>query len=130
MLAASFWPLVAPSDGRATYAEHCAGCHGANLEGAPDWQQRLPDGRWPPPPHDATGHTWHHSDAQLFQIVRNGPQSILGPQYQTDMPAFAGTLSDRDIATVLAYIKSTWPPDERAYQELMNRPPAERLQQP
>lgn len=130
LLAAAIWPFVAPADGRALYVAHCAGCHGVSLEGQPDWKERLPNGRWPAPPHDATGHTWHHSDVVLFQIVRNGPQSLLGPQYQTDMPAFAGVLSDAEIAAVLAYIKGTWPPDERAYQELMNRPPAERLQQP
>ena len=130
LLAAAIWPFVAPADGRALYVEHCAGCHGLNLEGQPNWQDRLPDGRWPAPPHDATGHTWHHSDDVLFQIVRDGPQSLLGPQYQTDMPAFAGVLSDAEIGAILAYIKGAWPPDERTYQELMNRPPAERLQQP
>jgi mono/diheme cytochrome c family protein len=128
--AAVIWPFIAPPDGRALYVEHCAGCHGRSLEGQPDWQQRLPDGRWPAPPHDATGHTWHHSDAILFEIVRNGPGSLLGPQYRTDMPAFVGILTDTEIRAVLAYLKSTWPADQRAYQELMNRPPAERLIQP
>lgn len=117
------------AQGSATYAAHCAGCHGANLEGQPEWQRRLPSGRWPAPPHDATGHTWHHADGLLFTIVKDGQKAVLGADYQTDMPAFAGVISDDAIRAVLAYIKSTWPLDQRAYQELMNRPAAERLQQ-
>ena len=118
---------LALSKGKAVYDQQCAGCHGANLEGAPTWQERLPDGRWPPPPHDKTGHPWHHGDDLLFEIVKNGPQSVLGPAYQTDMPAFGAVLSDREIHRVLAYIKSTWPSEERDYQALMSLPPVERL---
>ncbi len=58
--------------GRALYDAHCAACHGANLEGQPDWRSLLPSGRMPAPPHDATGHTWHHSDQVLLTIVRDG----------------------------------------------------------
>src|SRR5205807_2276140 len=42
--------------GKAIYAEHCAACHGANLEGQANWRSRLPNGRLPAPPHDASGH--------------------------------------------------------------------------
>lgn len=122
--------LLRESRGRAIYLDHCAGCHGVYLEGAPNWQERLPDGRWPAPPHDATGHTFHHPDELLFTIVRDGPQAVLGPTYRTDMPAFAGILSDEEIRSVLAYIKSTWPAELREYQDLMTRPPAARLLQP
>src|SRR5947207_15222930 len=58
--------------GKAVYTEQCASCHGANLEGEPNWQKRRPNGRLPAPPHDRTGHTWHHSDRQLFDMVKNG----------------------------------------------------------
>ena len=54
------------AEGRAVYAAQCASCHGANLEGQPDWRVRLPNGRLPAPPHDASGHTWHHPDKALF----------------------------------------------------------------
>ncbi len=37
------------------------------------------------------------------------------------MPGFPGSLSDRQIWAVLAYIKSTWPADIRAVQEQVNR---------
>jgi hypothetical protein len=43
--------------GKVVYAEQCASCHGTNLEGQPNWRHRLPNGRMPAPPHDATGHT-------------------------------------------------------------------------
>jgi len=97
------------------YQERCASCHGAKLEGQPDWRQRRPDGKLPAPPHDASGHTWHHSDRELFQITKHGLQSIV-PGYQSDMPVFAGQLTDEEIWAVLAFIKSRWPERERQYQ--------------
>ncbi|MCB1335497.1 MAG: c-type cytochrome, partial [Roseivivax sp.] len=33
--------------GAAVYAEACASCHGANLEGQPEWRSPGPDGRLP-----------------------------------------------------------------------------------
>ena len=102
--------------GARIYADACASCHGANLEGQPDWQESLPTGRMPAPPHDATGHTWHHGDASLFRLVKDGVEKVVGGGYQSDMPAFAGVLSDDEIRAVLAFIKSTWPDRARAYQ--------------
>jgi len=99
--------------GRTVYETHCAACHGARLEGQPNWETRLPSGRMPAPPHDASGHTWHHPDAVLFGITKHGlvPGKYAPPGYQSDMPAFGGTLSDEEIAAVLAFIKSRWPPE-------------------
>jgi mono/diheme cytochrome c family protein len=102
--------------GQALYGTHCARCHGANLEGEPNWQTRKPSGRLPAPPHDASGHTWHHPDAQLFGMVKNGIVPYAPPGYESDMPAFGSTLSDADISAVLAYIKSTWPAEIRDRQ--------------
>ncbi len=101
--------------GQEVYATQCARCHGANLEGQPDWQTRQPNGRMPAPPHDETGHTWHHPDQDLFLIVKEGIAAIV-PGYETDMPAFGDLLSDQDLLAVLAFIKSTWPDRERQYQ--------------
>ena len=101
--------------GQELYATNCASCHGASLEGQPDWQSRLPGGRLPAPPHDASGHTWHHSDRDLLLITREGLGALL-PDYESDMPAFGGVLSDAEIVAVLAFIKSTWPERERAWQ--------------
>lgn len=105
----------APPGGQTLYLEYCASCHGANLEGQPNWMERLPNGRLPAPPHDETGHTWHHSDEQLLRIVRDGLAAI-APGYETDMPAYGGKLSDQEIRAILDYIKQTWPDREREVQ--------------
>jgi mono/diheme cytochrome c family protein len=112
--------LTAPKDdqlarGRALYAVHCASCHGADLEGQPNWRAPKEDGRLPAPPHDASGHTWHHSDAELFKMTKYGVSAVV-PGYESDMPGFEGVLTDEEIRLVLDYIKSTWPPREREYQ--------------
>lgn len=106
------------SRGKLIYAQQCAACHGAKLEGQPDWRERLPSGRMPAPPHDASGHTWHHPDAVLFAITKNGlVPGVTAPQgYTSDMPAFGAILSDDEIIAVLAYIKSTWPAKMAAAQ--------------
>lgn len=109
--------FIDPSDallvarGKSVYASHCAACHGARLEGQPDWRIRLSNGRLPAPPHDASGHTWHHPDKVLVDITRNGlvPGKTAPEGYLSDMPAYAGLLSDEEITAVLAYIKSHWP---------------------
>lgn len=101
--------------GQEVYAANCASCHGANLEGQPEWRRRNENGRMPALPHDATGHTWHHADRQLFTITKLGVSAIV-PGYESDMPAFEGILSDDEITAVLAYIKSTWPERERGFQ--------------
>lgn len=95
--------------GAKVYAQHCAACHGAKLEGQRDWRARLPNGRMPAPPHDDSGHTWHHTDEVLFGITARGLVPPYAPKgYESDMPAFAGKLSDVEIWAVLAYIKSHW----------------------
>lgn len=95
--------------GQKVYAQHCAVCHGAKLEGQPDWRVRMPNGRMPAPPHDESGHTWHHTDEVLFRITKNGLVPPYAPKnYESDMPAFAGKLSDDEIWAVLAYLKSHW----------------------
>jgi len=109
------------AQGRQVYADQCATCHGADLAGQPDWRTPLPSGRLPAPPHDASGHTWHHSDEILFRIVREGTAAIVGGGYESDMPGFADALSDAEIRAVLDYIKSTWPEHERIYQSEISR---------
>ncbi|PKP75325.1 MAG: cytochrome C [Alphaproteobacteria bacterium HGW-Alphaproteobacteria-6] len=121
------WWLVRPASttpsagviaqGRQVYADHCAACHGADLEGQADWRSPLASGRLPAPPHDATGHSWHHPDDVLARIIRDGTAAVVGGGYQSDMPGFADRLDEAAIGAVLAYIKSTWPERERRYQE-------------
>lgn len=91
--------------GRQLYCAYCASCHGANLQGEPDWQSPKPGGLMPAPPHDASGHTWHHSDEELFRITKFGMAAVV-PSHESAMPAFGNALSDREIEAILAFIKS------------------------
>jgi mono/diheme cytochrome c family protein len=106
--------------GKAIYRLQCASCHGRNLEGQFLWQLQDQYAGRRAPAHDASGHTWMHSDADLFAMTKNGrfpgvPKSV--PSY---MPAFGHRLSDREILDVLAYIKADWPLGIRVSQSLLN----------
>ncbi|MCL1692819.1 MAG: cytochrome c, partial [Actinomycetia bacterium] len=79
-------------EGEATYGQYCASCHRADLSGDPDWKTRNADGSLRPPPHDNTGHTWHHSDALLLSLTRD--ESVFP---ESRMPSFGGTLTDDEI---------------------------------
>ncbi|WP_114966921.1 c-type cytochrome [Alkalilacustris brevis] len=117
------------AQGRALYAAHCAVCHGADLEGAPDWRRPGPDGRLPAPPHDETGHTWHHGDDFLLDYTRRGGQAVLddlGVRFDSGMPAFEGILSDAEIEAILAFIRASWPENIREFQAM--RTEAERTE--
>jgi mono/diheme cytochrome c family protein len=105
------------AQGQQLYALHCASCHGSELEGEADWQVQNEDGSFRAPPHDASGHTWHHSDALLLESIRLGgarlPDDIGGT---SKMPVFEGILTERQMVAILTYIKSTWPGDIRLIQ--------------
>ncbi len=107
--------------GALIYAETCASCHGDNLEGEPYWQTRKETGRMPAPPHDETGHTWHHRDELLLAITKFGLAKLTNnPDYQTDMPIYDGVLSDEEIVAVMAYIKAQWPKEIQQRHDQMN----------
>lgn len=108
--------------GEAVYARNCASCHGARLEGQPDWKQRDANGRLPAPPHDAGGHTWHHPDEVLFRITKYGVAKSAGLQsYESSMPTYDGVLTDAEIVAVLSWIKAQWPPHIRAKHDSINQ---------
>ena len=110
--------------GQQVYAANCAACHGPDGEGEPDWKIPKADGTYPAPPHDVNGHTWHHGDGTLLQIIRGG-DSLDIPNFKSGMPAFEETLSDEEIVAVLAYLKSRWPEEERQFQaEMTQKDPA------
>ena len=101
--------VTSVSNGHDIYVEQCASCHGAQLEGAKNWRDPDEDGMAQAPPHDESGHTWHHPDTTLFEITKFGTAKIVGQGYESNMPGFESILSDQNILDVLAYIKSTWP---------------------
>ena len=102
--------------GANVYRTNCAACHGPSGEGQPDWQQRGANGVLPQPPHDSSGHTWHHADGLLFRLIRDGGAQFAGPTTPSGMPAFGEVLSDEETRAVVNYLKSFWGADERAFQ--------------
>ena len=108
--------------GEQVYQAQCASCHGANLQGQANWRERGADGRLPAPPHDGSGHTWHHPDVVLIRITKEGVAKAVGmPDYATNMPAFGDSLSDADIVAVLSWIKSQWTPETQRHHDDINR---------
>ncbi len=109
--------------GARVYAQNCAACHGANGEGQPNWRERTANGLLPAPPHDRSGHTWHHADEQLFAITKQGLAKIINePDYRTAMPVYDGVLTDDEIVAALSWIKAQWPEDiQRQHDEVNAR---------
>ncbi len=110
-------PIIDPFDagmvalGRQVYDVQCASCHGANLEGEAYWRESSPDGVLKAPPHDETGHTWHHDDAYLVESIKLGGPRLPADVGVSPMPAYDNILSDEEITAVLSFIKSQWPAD-------------------
>jgi len=105
--------------GEMLYQQNCAACHGDKLQGQANWRTPEDDGRLRAPPHDVTGHTWHHDDDLLFSYTKfGGKQAMaqLGIEFNSGMPGFGDQLSDQQIDDILTYIKSTWPERQRTIQ--------------
>jgi mono/diheme cytochrome c family protein len=86
------------------FRKNCAQCHGPLGQGHPHWNKADANGKYPPPPLNGTGHTWHHSEKVLKQIIRDGTGNLGG-----NMPAWKDKLSDDDISAILAWIRAQWP---------------------
>ena len=94
--------------GKSLYVTHCASCHGENLQGQPNWSTKKDkDGHNLSPALNGSGHTWHHSQDQLFSIIRYGFK-IYNENYDGKMQGNE-KLNDDDIWSILAYMKSVWP---------------------
>lgn len=109
--------------GDSVYTVHCASCHGVRGEGRADWRNRGADGRLPPPPHDSTGHTWHHADGLLFRIVAKGTAAALGDTAHRErygMPAYSPPLTPADIRAVLTHLKRSWTAEQRQRQATLS----------
>ena len=114
-------PTITPEEislGKDIYAQNCASCHAVNLEGESDWKSQNEDGSFRAPPHDASGHTWHHGDPTLLEAIAAGGARFADMDIggTSNMPAFTEILSDDEITAVLTYIKSTWPEDIQQIQ--------------
>lgn len=102
--------------GQALYQQYCASCHGANAEGAPKWQERDEHGELPAPPHNAEGHTWRHSDAELYEMVSKGWRDPFNKTKRLTMPAFGDALTPEQIRAVITYLETLWTPEQREFQ--------------
>lgn len=128
------WPALAFADhelddrnignGQVLYKEHCASCHGVRLEGQLNWRQAGEDGILPAPPHDATGHTWHHDNRLLFDYTKLGGKRLMEARgvagFESGMPGLGDAMRDDEIWDVLAYIRSIWPDRIRDIQAKRN----------
>lgn len=100
--------------GAAVFAGHCAVCHGDEAQGTvEDWQARLPDGAFPPPPLNGSAHTWHHPLSVLLQVIDMGGIPLGG-----QMPAFEDLLTDAEKLAAIAWFQEFWS-DEIYRQWLM-----------
>ncbi len=94
------------ADGAGVYAGHCSGCHKATGAGAP--------GIFPP----LAGHAAALAAADRAYPIRvllfglTGEIHVGGMTYKGRMPAYAGLLSDGEIAAVLNYLLSAWGNDK------------------
>ena len=100
--------------GASVFAVHCADCHGDAAQGTvADWQARLPDGSFPPPPLNGSAHTWHHPLSVLLQVIDMGGVPLGG-----QMPAFDDVLADDEKLAAVAWFQDFWS-DEIYEQWLM-----------
>jgi len=107
--------------GKTLYAENCAECHQADLKGEPNWRETKADGTLPAPPHDDSGHTWHHDDQLLFKYTKLGGAGVAPPGFKSNMPGFGAKLTDEEIWAVLSFIKSRWSLQAQARQATLNK---------
>ena len=105
--------------GNISYNNNCVSCHMINLAGAEDWKGVDEDGHRKAPPLNGTGHTWHHDDKTLHAIIKYGLAKLV-KNYEGKMIGFEDKLSDKEIDSILAYLKSFWPIEKYEYQIQMS----------
>lgn len=94
------------ADGKALYAANCQACHQASGMGIA--------GAFPPL---SESEFVTKSPKRLAAIVLHGiqgPLTVNGQLYNGIMPSFAKTLKDKQIASVLTYIRGSWQNDSSA----------------
>ena len=90
--------------GSQLFQQHCAECHGANVEGTREWKKTDASGHYPPPPLNGSAHAWHHSIPQLARFIKQGGQQLGGV-----MAGFGDKLGDQQILALIAFFQSKWP---------------------
>jgi len=107
--------------GREVYVQRCASCHGQDARGASNWRQPDSLGNLPAPPHDDSGHTWRHGDAQLAEIINDGWRDPFNKTPDLTMPPFRDQLDQEQVRAVISYFKSLWTDEHRRYQQERTR---------
>jgi cytochrome c oxidase cbb3-type subunit 2 len=89
-----------PAKGKALFSANCAVCHQESGEGLP--------GAFPP----LKGNKAVNDDdaSQHILAVLHGVEGVVidGVHYDSQMPPFAGSLSDAEIADIIDYERSSW----------------------
>lgn len=116
--------------GQAIYQQQCASCHGKNAEGAPGWPTPAADGLEPAPPQNDSGHTWHHPDRVLYEVIPDGMNDPLQPDSPLRMPAWGDKLNDAEIRALVEYFKSLWSAENWQWQWDETRKDAARTPNP
>jgi len=95
--------------GEILFSEYCAACHGQGGIGedpARPMGGLGPDGSYIAPALNGTGHAWHHTDALLFSIIKDGSKAE-----GSSMQGFKEKLSDDEVNLTMRYFQSLWPPE-------------------
>ncbi len=90
------------AQGAALYTAHCAVCHGDKAQGTENWRRTGPDGKYPPPPLNGTGHAWHHPTEVLLEVILDGSMG------DGNMPAWRGKLSESQSRAIVAWLQTLW----------------------
>jgi len=91
------------AEGRQLFEDNCQACHGVRGIGeSPDDPAAQDEYGFKAPALNDDMHAWHHSDAGLRQTIRRGSAR------NERMIAWKDQLSEPEIDSILAYIKSLW----------------------
>ena len=106
--------------GEKVYLQQCFSCHVFNIEGQSGWQDTMIYGMRLAPPHNKSGHTWHHPDELLFSLTKSGFKVMINDDYKVSMPVCDVILSNEEIIASLSYIKFTWPEEVVEIRDKLN----------
>lgn len=89
-------PLAAA--GQKVYSQNCSSCHGATGMGTP--------GAFPPLANNATVTGPADEVIKIVLDGKSGPITVNGQGYNGQMPPWKASLSNKDVAAVVSYIRS------------------------